>query len=97
VTAALEKLAAASIQIVPVEIASHFILERDGCVAFVERREQAFGNIGAPGLMTDRGYAALLWRGDQAFFVGKGFEQPASAEEVAKIRAFAADLAAALG
>ena len=92
----LEKLAAAGIQIVPAEITSHFILERDGFVAFVERREEAFGNIGAPGLMTDRGYAALIWRGDQAFFVGKGFEEPASLEQVEKVRAFASDLAAAL-
>jgi hypothetical protein len=92
----LEKLAAAGIQIVPAEITSHFILERDGFVAFVERREEAFGNIGAPGLMTDHGYAALIWRGDQAFFVGKGFEEPASREQVEKVRAFASDLAAAL-
>jgi hypothetical protein len=92
----LEKLAAAGIQIVPAEITSHFILERDGFVAFVERREEAFGNIGAPGLMTDRGYAALIWRGDQAFFVGKGFEEPASPEQVEKVRAFASDLEAAL-
>jgi len=92
----LEKLAAAGIQIIPAEITSHFILERDGFVSFVERREQAFGNIGAPGLMTERGFAALLWRGDQAFFVGKGFEQPATAQQVEKIRAFASDLAAAL-
>ena len=92
----LEKLAAAGIQIIPAEIASHFILERDGFVAFVERREQAFGNIGAPGLMTERGFAALIWRDDQAFFLGKGFEQPASPEQVQSIRAFASDLAAAL-
>jgi 5-keto 4-deoxyuronate isomerase len=92
----LEKLAAAGIQIVPAEITSHFILERDGFVAFVERREQGFGNIGAPGLMTEHGYAALIWRGDQALFVGKGFQQAASPEQVEKIRAFASDLAAAL-
>ena len=92
----LEKLAAAGIQIIPAEITSHFILERDGFVAFVERREQDFGNIGAPGLMTEHGYAALIWRGDQAFFVGKGFEEPASPEQVEKVRAFASDLEAAL-
>jgi hypothetical protein len=92
----LEKLAAAGIQIVPAEITSHFILERDGFVAFVERREEAFGNIGAPGLMTDHGYAALIWRGEQAFFVGKGFEETASLEQVERVRAFATDLTAAL-
>ena len=100
-TAHIEKLAAAGIQLLPAEITSHFIFERDGFVAFVERRENslenAFGNIGAPGLMTERGFAALVWRGDQAFFVGKGFEQTASDDQVQKIRAFAADLADALG
>jgi hypothetical protein len=101
VTAVFEKLAAASIQIVPAEIASHFIFERDGFVVFVERRaepaESPFGNIGSPGLMTERGFAALVWRGEQALFVGKGFEQPASPEQVHQIRRFAADLAGALG
>ena len=95
-TEIFEKLVAASIQIIPAEITSHFILERDGFVAFVERRENGFGNIGAAGLMTERGFGALIWRGDQAFFVGKGFEQPASSEQVEKIRAFASDLASAL-
>ena len=93
----LEKLAAAGIQLVPAEITSHFIFERDGFVAFVERRDESFGNIGAAGLMTERGFAALLWRGEQAFFVAKGFEQAASPEQVQMIRCFAADLAAALG
>jgi hypothetical protein len=96
VTAVLEKLVAAGIQLIPADVTSHFIFERDGFVAFVERREDSFGNIGAPGLMTERGFAALIWRGDQAFFVGKGFEQPASPEQVQKIRAFGADLANAL-
>jgi hypothetical protein len=96
----LEKLAAAAIQIIPADITSHFILERDGFVAFVERRpdtiDDPFGNIGAPGLMTERGFAPLTWRGDQAFFTGKGFEQPASKEQVQKLRAFASDLENAL-
>ena len=92
----LEKLAAAGIQMIPADITSHFILERDGFVAFVQRREEGFGNIGAPGLMTEKGYAALLWRGDQPFFAGKGSEQPASPEQVEKIRAFATDLDSAI-
>ncbi|MGD0131758.1 MAG: hypothetical protein ABSE57_06910 [Bryobacteraceae bacterium] len=87
---------AAGIQIIPAEIASHFILERDGFVAFVERRENGFGNIGAAGLMTERGFGALIWRGDEAFFIGKGFEQAALPEQVQLIRTFATDLANAL-
>ena len=96
IKATLEKLATAGIQIVPVEMTSHFILERDGFVAFVQRREESFGNIGAPGLMTERGFAALIWRGDQAFFAGKGFEQAAAPGQVQKIRSFASDLENAL-
>ena len=92
----LERLAAADIQIIPMEITSHFILERDGFVAFVERREDNFGNIGAPGLMTEKGYAALIWRGDRPFFAAKDFDQPASPEQVQKIRAFDSDLQNAL-
>jgi hypothetical protein len=92
----LESLAAAGIHVVPTEITSHLIVERDGFVAFIERRENALGNIGAPGLATEQGFAALIWRGEQAFFVGKGFEQPASEQQVAALRAFANDLARAV-
>ncbi len=95
-TEQLEKLHAAGIQIVPADLTSHFILERGGFVVFVERRETGFGHIGAPGLMTERGYAALVWRAEQPFFVGRGFEQPGTDEQVQAIRAFAADLEAAL-
>jgi hypothetical protein len=92
----LEKLADAGIEMVPVEMASHFILARDGFVAFVERRDNDFGNIGAPGLMTERGYAALIWRDGSAFFVGKGIELPASPEQIKLLRDFTTDLTAAL-
>jgi len=96
VTAQLERLASAGIQIIPAEITSHFILERGGFVAFVERRGGEFGNIGAPGLMTERGFAALVWRGERAFFVGKGLEQVATDEQVREIRGFGADLEKAI-
>ena len=92
----IERLAAAGFQIVPADITSHFIVERQGFVALIERREDDFGNIGAPGLMTEQGFAALLWRGTQAFFVGRGFEQPATADQVRQIRSFSADLETAL-
>ena len=62
----LEKLQAAGIQIISAGVTSHFILERDGFVAFVERKGDDFGNIGAPGLMTEKGFAALVWRSGRA-------------------------------
>ncbi len=92
----LEKLAAAGIQIIPAGVTSHFILERDGFVAFVERKGDDFGNIGAPGLMTDKGFAALIWRGERPYFIARGFEQAATDEDVQKIRRFSNDLGRAL-
>ena len=91
-TAQLESLASVGIQIVPSGSASHILVERGGFVALVEHRNESLRNPGAPGLMTERGFAVLVWRGGQAFFVGKGFEQPASELQVAALRAFAADL-----
>jgi hypothetical protein len=95
-TRALERVAAAGIRLLPAGLAGHFVFERNGFVCLVERAGDGFGPIGAPGLMTEKGFAALVWRGDDGWFVGKGFEQPAAAEQVDKIRAFAADLGAAL-
>ena len=92
----LEKLQAAGIQIISAGVTSHFILERDGFVAFVERKGDEFGNIGAPGLMTEKGFAALVWRGGKAYFIARGFQQPATDEQIEKIRTFADDLERAL-
>ena len=94
----LQRLAERGIQLLPaVEITSHFIFERDGFVALVERKGHGFGNIGAPGLLVEQGgFAALVWRGSEAWFVSRGFEQRASDEQVASIRNFADDLEYAL-
>ncbi len=95
----LERLAERGINLLPaVEITTHFLFERDGFVALVERRAAGFGNIGAPGLLVEQGgFAALVWRGRDPWFVGRGFEQRASEEQVTRIRAFASDLDYALG
>ncbi len=93
----LEKLVAANIQLQPaVEITTHFLFERDGFVALVERRGQEFGSIGAGGLATEKGMAPLVWRGTQPWFVAKGFEQPATEEEIERLRSFQTDLESAL-
>lgn len=74
-------------------ITTHFVFERDGFVALVERRLDGLGNIGTPGLMVSQcGFAALTWRGTEPWFVAKGFEQRATASEVEGIRSFARDL-----
>ena len=97
ILAKFERLIAVRIQLLPtVEVAKHFVFERDGFVALVERRDGGFGSIGAAGTVSDTGFAALVYRGDGAFFVGKGFERPATNEEVQQLRAFQADLEQAL-
>lgn len=94
----LQRLVDAGIELVPaVEIPTHFIFQRDGFAALVERRGDAFGGIGSSGLLTvESGLAMLVWRGEQAHFVGRGYDRPATPDEVQKLRAFSADLAAAL-
>jgi len=97
-TEKLERLVAAGIQLLPVvEIPTHFVFERDGFVALVERKGDGFGGIGSAGRLTEKGIAPLVMRGNDAFFVAKGFEQVASAEDVDGIRRFQADLKFALG
>lgn len=92
-----ERLVAAKIQLLPLpEIATHFVFERDGFVALVERRDDGFGRVGAAGLWTEKGLAPLVWRGDQAFFVLKEIEHLASDIDVQKLRNFQADLVASL-
>jgi hypothetical protein len=34
----------------------------------------------------------LIWREDQAYLAGKGFEQPATEDQVAAVRRFSEDL-----
>jgi hypothetical protein len=93
-----ERLVAANIRILPGASGPKFILfERDGCVALVERAEDRFGGIGAAGVLTDKGFAPLVWRGGTAHFVAKGFDRLASDEDVARVRDFQRDLTAALG
>ena len=95
--AIFEKLAAANIELLPAPgSGTHFLFARDGFAALVERTWDGFGSIGAPGLITDRGLAMLVWRGPDAFFVTKSFEGPASDENVEAMRCFARDLAEAL-
>lgn len=96
-TETLERLAAAGIQLLPTsDIATHYVFERGGFVAMVERLDHGFGTIGSPGLLTEWGFAALVWRQGKPWFVAKAHEYPAKDEQVEEARRFAADLEAAL-
>ena len=93
VLAQLEKIAAARIQLLSLpQIHTHFAFERDGFVILVERMEDGFGGIGAPGLLTDAGFAPLL----NDHFVAKAYQRPATPEEREAMRSFLDDLKAAL-
>lgn len=96
-TEALEKLAAANIQLLPAtEITTHFVFEREGFVALVERRGESFGEIGSAGLLSEKGLAPLVWRAEAPWFIARGWEQPATQDEVERLRLFQSDLKAAL-
>lgn len=95
--ARLERVLAARIELVPdLKVTSHYVFTRDGFVALVEKRDGAFGNIGTPGLVTEQGFAALMWREGNGVFTGRGFELPATPDQVEAIRAFDRDLREAL-
>ncbi len=92
--AILARLAEANISLLPVvELTHHFVFERDGFVAIVERRpDSTFGAIGTAGMLTAAGIAVLV--GDS--FVAKASKQAATAEQVESLRAFQSDLISAL-
>jgi len=65
---------------------------RDNLIALVERTPEGFGSIGSTGVWTERGIAYLIWREDRAYLAGKGFEQPATEDQMAAVRRFSEDL-----
>ena len=92
-----EKLVAAGIELVPAaEIATHFIFRRGLYAALVERRGEGFGEIGSAGLLTERGLAPLVLRGERRVFVAKDFEREATDGEIREVLAFSADLRTSL-
>jgi hypothetical protein len=93
----LERLAAAGIQLIPVpQLPKHFVFERDGFVALVENLNGAFGGIGSPGRLTDKGFAVLIERAGRRFFVAKDHEEEASPAQAALAHRFFTDLKEAL-
>ena len=95
----LERLARAGFQLLPAfEIPNHYVLERQGFAVLVERRaDGSFGRPGAPGALLDGAFAVLVWKGPEAFFVAKGKQKAATAQEVESLRRFDAELREALG
>jgi hypothetical protein len=93
-----ERIAALGIQILPVpEIASHFVLERKGCVVLVERREDGFGAAGSPGALSEKGFAALVQRDGRDWFIGRNESREATDAEASEARGLYRDLREILG
>ncbi len=93
----LLRLAAAGIRILPLaELTQHVVFERDGFIALVERRDNGFGQVGSAGLLVQEGFAALLQRDGQNWFVARGFEREATEAEAAALRRFSQDLRRAI-
>lgn len=92
-TAKIERLSAAGINLIPADLEKHYMLERDGFLALVERGSL---RVGTAGLVTEKGLAPLMWRGEESWFVARGFEQRATADQVEGIRTFQRDLETAL-
>jgi hypothetical protein len=66
---------------------------RGNCAAMAHRQ-----SIGSSGLMTESGFAYLVWREERAYLVAHGgAEQAATDEQVDAIRRFSSDLKQALG
>lgn len=94
----LERIASAGIELIPAaEVGSHFLFARDGCVVLVERRGEGFGAVGSPGKLVEQGgFAALVRRNGEDWWVGKGEEQRAETGEAEAARRLFTDLKAAL-
>lgn len=93
----LEKIADAGIVLLPTpQLGAHFVFERDGCVVLVERSGGGFGSIGSPGLLTERGFMALVERDGTVYFVHKSEERKALPAEAAAARRLLNDLKIAL-
>jgi hypothetical protein len=92
-----ERLVAVNIQVLPVSISTrHVAFERDGFIALVERNQNGFGCIGSAGMLTEKGFAALVLKEGRHVFMAKNFEKPAVDDDIQRLRAFQTDLEAAL-
>jgi hypothetical protein len=88
-------LGSAGIQLLT-ETPAYSMFARDNLIALVERTAEGYGSVGSTGILTECGLAYLVWRDGQALLAGKGFEVPATDEQVAAVRRFSEDLKAAL-
>jgi hypothetical protein len=93
----LSRLAGAGIEAAPLPGVEGYVLCARGAYgALVTFGPDGFGRAGSSGLITERGLAVLVWRGESAVFVTKGEERTAGDSQVEELRAFMADLESTL-
>ena len=69
---------------------------RANCAAIGHEQASGF-SIGSSGMMTESGFAYLVWREEKAYLVAHGgAETPAGPEQVESVRRFSSDLKRAL-
>lgn len=88
-----ERLEAAGFSTAPAQNPRFRLAYRGEMLCLIDVRASQPGSVMR---MTASGLASVVWRGEAAVFVGRGFEDVASAEALAEIRAFETDLKAAL-
>lgn len=77
-------------------VSGHIVLTRDGYAALIPVSNGELGDPGSPGLATSEGLAVLVWRGEEAWFVRKGFERKAHPAEIEALRVFLRDVKSSL-
>jgi hypothetical protein len=83
-----------------VNAACYGVFVREGCMAVVQRNAGtgAYISIGSTGYSLESGVAFLVWQDGEPYLTRKGNDPvPATPEQVAIIRKFAADVESALG
>jgi hypothetical protein len=88
------KLEAAGFSTAPAQNPRFRLVYRGEMLCLMDVRANQLGSVMR---MTASGLASVVWRGEAAVFVGRGFEESASADALAEIRAFEQDLKKALG
>jgi hypothetical protein len=78
----LSRLTALGIEPIDLDLKRHTMVHRDGFVALIERtRVGGYRAAGTAGLLTERGLAPLVWRGEEAWFITRGSQVRATADQ----------------
>jgi hypothetical protein len=74
------------------ETATHYLLTRENCLVLVARTGSGSGSIGSTGIVTASGVAFPFWRDGRWVLAAKGGEVEATADRLAAMEHFQADV-----